>query len=152
MTVKNLCYVKFNSVNPLYIINDKINGYIVESNGNTYLTSVPTDECKRQTKYEEMRSKVIQLIRSVANNSNDYDEKYIKIKFNPDYDLPSRKMLKLYDMVIVVRSVFNECNKYYPQAFLHEYLYELKMLEYHSTDVSEGSDVNKTTDLYAFGI
>ena len=28
------------------------------------------------------------LIRSINGNSDDYDEKYIKIKFSSDYDLP----------------------------------------------------------------
>ena len=41
--------LKINGVNPLYIINHKINGYIEENNRNTYLTLVPTDECKRLT-------------------------------------------------------------------------------------------------------
>ena len=34
---KNLSYIKINSVNPLYLIINKINGYIEESNGNKYL-------------------------------------------------------------------------------------------------------------------
>ena len=32
VTVKNLSYIKINSINPLYFIIDKINGYIEESN------------------------------------------------------------------------------------------------------------------------
>ena len=35
--VKELRYVKFNSVNPLYLFINKINGYIEESNGNKSL-------------------------------------------------------------------------------------------------------------------
>ena len=37
----------------------------------------------------------------------------MKIKFNSDDDLSSKKTLELLNMVIVVRSVFNEGNKYY---------------------------------------
>ena len=44
MTVKNLGHIKINSVNPLYLITDQINGYIEESNGIKYLTLVPTNE------------------------------------------------------------------------------------------------------------
>ena len=55
MTVKNLSCVKINSVNPLCLIIDKINGYIEESNGNRYLTLVPINECNEiLKKYEEM--------------------------------------------------------------------------------------------------
>ena len=38
VTVKNLGYVKINSVYPLYLIIHKINGYTEEINGNKYLT------------------------------------------------------------------------------------------------------------------
>ena len=38
ITIKNLSYVKINSVNPLYIIIDKVDGYIEESSGNKNLT------------------------------------------------------------------------------------------------------------------
>ena len=49
----------------------------------------------------------------------------MKIKFNLDDDLPLRKTLELYNMVIVVRSVFQKDNKCYPQVFLEECLYKL---------------------------
>ena len=46
VTVKNPSYVKINRVNHLYLIIDKINGYIEENNGNKYLTPVSTDKSK----------------------------------------------------------------------------------------------------------
>ena len=46
-------------------------------------------------------------------------------------------------MTKVVRSVFQEDNKYYPQVFLDECLYELHTLEYNRIDVSEGIDINR---------
>ena len=49
----------------------------------------------------------------------------MKIKFNSDDDLPLKKTLKLYNMVIVVRSVFHESKKYYPLVFLDECLDKL---------------------------
>ena len=55
----------------------------------------------------------------------DYDEKYIKIKFNSDDDLPLNKILKLHNLTLLVRSVSQEDNKYYPQVFLDEWLYGL---------------------------
>ena len=65
------------------------------------------------------------LIRSITNYSDDYDKKYMKIKFHSDYDLPLKKTLKPYDMVIFVRSVFHEGNKYYLQVFLNKCLHKL---------------------------
>ena len=49
----HLSYVKMNSVNSLYFIIAKANGYTEESNGNKYLTLVSTDKkkdaCKKYT-------------------------------------------------------------------------------------------------------
>ena len=38
----------------------------------------------------------------------------MKIKFNSDDSLPLNKTLKIYNMAIVVRLVFQEDGKYYP--------------------------------------
>ena len=46
-------------------------------------------------------------------------------------------------MVIIARSVFQEDEKYYSQAFLDECWYKLLMLEYDRIDVSENIDVSK---------
>ena len=48
--IKDLKYVKRFSVNPLYLIFNKVNGYFQEVNGNKYLTLVPTNESKEKTK------------------------------------------------------------------------------------------------------
>ena len=39
-------YAKINSVNHLYLIFNKVNGYIEEVNGNEYLTLVPANNSK----------------------------------------------------------------------------------------------------------
>ena len=51
--VIDLSYVKINSVNPIYLIANNINGYIEESNGNKFLTLLPTDERKDTLKKYE---------------------------------------------------------------------------------------------------
>ena len=52
----------------------------------------------------------------------------MKLKFNLDNDLPLNKTLKLYNMVIVVKSVIHESNKYYTQVLLNECSYKSLML------------------------
>ena len=47
----------------------------------------------------------------------------MKIKFNPDDDLPLKKPLKLHNMTITIRSVFKEDGKLYSQVFLDVTLY-----------------------------
>ena len=51
----------------------------------------------------------------------------MKIKFKSDYDLPLNKPLKFHSMTIVIRSVFEEDGKLYPQVFLDDTLYELNI-------------------------
>ena len=64
-----------------------------------------------------MCSKIRDLIRSMTKNPDDYDENYLKIKLNSDDGLLLNKMIKIPSMIIVVRAVFHENNKYYPQVF-----------------------------------
>ena len=110
----------------MYLIIDKSNGYIEESNGNKYLTLVSTDKNKGiLKKYTELWHKIKDLIKSITNPTGDYDEKYIKIKFNSDDDLHLGKIKSLHNMTTVLRFVFQEDVKYYPQVFLDECLYEL---------------------------
>ena len=59
------------------------------------------------------------------NNSGEYEEDYVKIKFDSDDKLPLNKQLKFISVTIVVRSFFEDDGKYYPQAFLNDCLYEL---------------------------
>ena len=59
-----------------------------------------------------------------ADKSGKYDKDYMKIKFSSDDDLPLNKM-KLHMLTIIVRSVFEEDGKYYPQIFLDECSYEV---------------------------
>ena len=50
----------FNSMNRLYLIFNKVNGYSEEINGNKFLTLVPTSKSKEKKlkNYEEIWSKI----------------------------------------------------------------------------------------------
>ena len=60
-----------------------------------------------------------------ADKSGEYNKDYMKIKFNSDENLPLNKILKLHMLTTILRSVFEEDGKYYPQIFLDECLYEV---------------------------
>ena len=108
---------------------NKMNGYFEEINGNKYLTLVLTNESKEKIKkYEELWIKITDFIRSVTKKSDDYDEKYIKIKFDSDDKVPLNKAIEIPVIIIVVRAIFYENNKYYPQVFLDKCLYELYII------------------------
>ena len=74
VTIKDSKYVKINSVNSLYLIFSKINGYFKEINKNKYMRLVPTNESKEVIKkYEELWSKIRDLTGLITKNSDDND-------------------------------------------------------------------------------
>ena len=88
----------------------------------TVLTNF-TNKSKQKIKtYEELWSRIKALIRSITKNSDDYDEKYIKITFNLCDELPLNKTIE------IVGGVFYENSKYYPQVFWDECWYKLSII------------------------
>ena len=56
----------------------------------------------------ELWGKIKDLITSTNYNSDEFDGKYMKIKFTSNGDLPLRKTLELHKIIIANKSVFNE--------------------------------------------
>ena len=46
-------------------------------------------------------------IRPITKNSDDYDEKYMKIKFNSDNELPLNKTMETPSIIIVIMKIKN---------------------------------------------
>ena len=104
------------------------NGYIEEKGVNKYLIFDSTDENKELLKkYNDVWNGIKNKIGEVNNGESDHEKDYIKIKFNSDDNLPLNKPLKFHNMTIIIRSVFEEDGKLYPQVFLDDTLYELNI-------------------------
>ena len=102
----------------MYLIFGEVNGYFEQINGNKYVTLVPTNETKEKIKkYEELWIKIRDVIRSITEKLYNYNEKYIKIKFDSDDNLPLIKTKEIPIVTIVVRAIFHENNEFYPQVF-----------------------------------
>ena len=68
---------------------------------------MPTNQTKKRIKkYEELWSKIRNLIRSITKKSDVYAEKYMKNKFDSDHDLFLKKMIEIYNVKIVVGAIF----------------------------------------------
>ena len=67
----------------------------------------------------------VELKIKLKSKLGEYGKDYIKIKFNSDHDLLLNKQLKFFALTIIVRTVFVEDGKYYPEIFLNQSLYEL---------------------------
>ena len=111
----------------MYLLIYKIDGFIEEKGGNRYLNIALTDNNDEVLrKYREVLGGIKSGIEKINNNkSREYEKDYMKIKFDSDHKLPLNKQLKFLSATIVIRSVFKDDGKYYPQTFLDDCLYEL---------------------------
>ena len=55
-----------------------------------------------------------------------YEKNYTKIGVNTNDNLPLNKQLKFPTLKIIIRCVFHEGEKLYPQSYLDECLYEIE--------------------------
>ena len=118
ITIKSISdHENINSINPLYLIIGDVDRYIEENNGNNYLTFASTDKNKKvQEKCTKLWDEIKYHIQTInVDKSGEYEKDYMKIKFNSDDYLPLNKTLMLHNLVIIVRSVFEEDGKYYPR-------------------------------------
>ena len=111
----------------MYLIIDHASRYIEEKWVNKYFIFDSTDENKDLLKkcndvFNRIRNKT-----KICGDKHDYEKDYMKTKFNSDHDLPLNKQLKFHNMTITAKSVFEEDGKLYPQAFLDDTLYKLKI-------------------------
>ena len=114
------------SVNLLCLIFDKADGYIEKRNGNKYFVFASTGKNKEVlTKYTELWNKIKDMIEEIDGKPYDFKKGVIKFRFDSDDDLPLIKILKVHNVTIVFRSIFEEDDKYYPQISIDECLYEL---------------------------
>ena len=127
LTIKHISdYENFHSVNLLHLTLDEVDWYIEEKNGNKFLTFASADKNKEVLiKYTEFWDKFKYLTGNIEDKTSEYRKDFMKIKFNSDDNLPWNKILQLHMLAAIVRYVFQEDNKYYPQFFLDECLYEL---------------------------
>ena len=107
------------SVNPLYLRIYSASGYFKEKN---YEKCLILDLIE---KYEEVFSGIKSEIETI--NSGEklvYEKRYGKIGVNTDHNVPLNKKLK-FPSLIIIRCIFQNGKKLYPQVYLDECLYEL---------------------------
>ena len=127
MTIKRIGdYNNINCVNPLYLIINEMIGHFDEKNENKYLFLDKIDENKEVlNKYKEVWEGIKKEIETINSGKKiEHGKDFEKITFESD-NLPLNKQLKFYNITIIIRSVFSENGKFYPQLFLDDALYEL---------------------------
>ena len=115
-----------NSVNPLYLMINRIKGNFEEVDGGKYLI-INSKNGDIMQKYQEVFNGIKETIK-IINDYNQpikYDDNYMKIKFNTNDNIPLNKIIYFPTITIIIRSVTQKDGKYYPQLFLDECLYEV---------------------------
>ena len=105
------------------------NGYIEDKNGNKYLIFDSMDENKELLKkYTDVWNGIKNEIKAINGGKENYYKKdFMKIKFDSDDDLSLNKPLKFHSTTIIIRSVFEEGGKLYPQIFLDDTFFQLSI-------------------------
>ena len=121
ITIKNFSDCEnIHSVNPLYLLINSATGYFKEKNGEKYLIIDSTE------KYEEVFSGIRSEIKTLNGGKElFYEKNYAIIGVDTDDDLPLNKPLKFATLTIIIKRVFQDGAKLYPQIYLDECLYEL---------------------------
>ena len=77
-------------------------------------------------KYEEVFSGIKKEIETINSGKElIYKKNYARIGVNTDDDVPLNKLLKFPTLTIIIRCIFQNGEKLYPQIYLGECLYEL---------------------------
>ena len=120
ITVKKIGDCKnINSVNPLYLMIHSATGYFKEKYDEKYLILDSAE------KYDEAFSGIKKEIETInCGKELFYEKNYARIGVNTDDDVPLNKPLKFPILTIIIRCVFQEGEKLYPQIYLDEYLYK----------------------------
>ena len=98
-------------------------GYFKEKNDEKYLILDSTKE------YESVWSEIKSEIKRINGGEEVFYEKsYCKVSINTEDDLPLKESLKFLTLTVNINLVLQANNKLYPQIYLDECFYELKIL------------------------
>ena len=119
----------------MYLIIGEVEGHIefnsveCEKNGSKYLVFDSADENEEVLKkYTKLWDGIKNEFETINDSKKDeYNEDFMKIEFDTDDNLPLNKPLKLRLLTIIVRCVFEEDGKFYPQLYLDHRLYGLRV-------------------------
>ena len=118
---------EINSVNPFYLMINRVDAFIEEKNEDKYLNTASTvRNSKVLGKYSEVWNEIKECIEKINNYKlRQYDKDYMKIRFNSDDDIPLNEQLNFPTITVIIRNIFEKGGKNYPQSFLDECLCEV---------------------------
>ena len=111
-----------NDAYPLYLVFNDVDVYFSCVDKDKYLTFASTDKNEEVLKnYKKLWDEVKKEIRTIKGGIEpfEYDKDYMRIRFESDNELPLNKILNIPACIIIVRSVFEDNDKFFPQVHLN---------------------------------
>ena len=122
-----------NSVNPFYLIVRHLFGRVekIEGSSDRYLV-VDEGDKKVTSVFDKLWKFIIDQINRLIKrndkitfgNANNKISEYNKLRFSSDVDLPLNTLIEFHSLTLVINCVIEKGNKYYPEIYLDECLYE----------------------------
>ena len=122
-----------NSINPLHLIVRHLFGCVekIQGSSDTYLV---VDENNKEVinvfdkLWKFIKDEINRLIKITFGNVDNKISEYNKLRFS-SVDLPLDTLIEFHMLTIVINCVIEKGNKYYPEIYLDECLYEADIVK-----------------------
>ena len=114
-----------NSVNPLYLIVNKVFYSVGEENGIKYLKIEKNYSEPALNKWNQIFDSIKYHLNKISNEEVNFNDDFNKIKFMSDDSLRLDKLIYFPTLTVVIRCVFKQGDHFYPQVYLDDALYQL---------------------------
>ena len=91
---------------PFYLVIDDLKGYFEQNDDNKYINMIFMSKSQKM------------IYTRIWEEFSNYDKNYDVISFDTDDILSLNSIINIYSMTIIIKSVFKDNNKFYPQIYL----------------------------------
>ena len=116
---------EINSVNPLYFRIKDMKGQFKKGKSDNVCYLKIFNDADILRKFANIWKSIWAKIEENTGGIVQYDKDYMRIKFESNDNLPIDNIINMYQITIIIRSVFAQNGKFHPQLFLDDALYEL---------------------------
>ena len=116
---------EINMVNPLYLRIQDMKGQFKKGKGDNVWYLIIFGDADVLRKFANIWKCIRAKIEENTDGIVQYDKEYMKIKFESNDNLPTDNIVNMHQVTIIIRSIFAQNGKFYPQLFLDDALYEL---------------------------
>ena len=106
---------------------NRIKDHFEEVDGDKYLI-ISSENGDIMQKYQEGFDGIKEIIKRINDYGQpiEYDDNYMKIKFNTDDNITLNKIIYFPTITIIIRSIIKNDDKYYPQLFVDDWIVYMK--------------------------